>query len=113
MELRFERLRPSYALSTICAWAIKGQKRSPTEAEQLTVRLETRRSHILRWAVGALDWYHSIWFLNRSLDDYFNRADCDPRFAARTSGIWKTIARGLPVPVGTGADYAGLYARRR
>ena len=43
-----------------------------------TVRLRTRRSHILRWAVGALDWYHSIWFLNCSLDDYFNRADCDP-----------------------------------
>ena len=44
----------------------------------ITVRLRTRRSHILRWAVGALDWYHSIWFLNCSLDDYFNRADCDP-----------------------------------
>ena len=51
---------------------------SYTHLEQLTVRLRTRRSHILRWAVGALDWYHSIWFLNRSLDDYFNRADCDP-----------------------------------
>lgn len=53
-------------------------KRALRKAEQLTVRLRTRRSHILRWAVGALDWYHSIWFLNCSLDDYFNRADCDP-----------------------------------
>ena len=43
-----------------------------------TVRLRTRYSHILRWAVGALDWYHSIWILNYSLDDYFNRADCKP-----------------------------------
>ena len=57
---------------------INAKKEALRKAEQLTVRLRTRRSHILRWAVGALDWYHSIWFLNCSLDDYFNRADCDP-----------------------------------
>ena len=57
---------------------IHAKKEALRKAEQLTVRLRTRRSHILRWAVGALDWYHSIWFLNCSLDDYFNRADCDP-----------------------------------
>ena len=57
---------------------INAKKEALRKAEQLTVRLRTQRSHILRWAVGALDWYHSIWFLNCSLDDYFNRADCDP-----------------------------------
>ena len=57
---------------------INAKKEALRKAEQLTVRLRTRRSHILRWAVGALDWYHSIWILNYSLDDYFNRADCDP-----------------------------------
>ena len=34
------------------------------------------------------------------------------RFAARTSGIWRTIAHGLPAPDGTAADYAGLYVQR-
>ena len=67
-----------YALSAIQRNGQKNKKGALRKAEQLTVRLRTRRSHILRWAVGALDWYHSIWFLNRSLDDYFNRADCDP-----------------------------------
>ena len=57
---------------------INAKKEALRKAEQLTVRLRTRRSHILRWAVGALDWYHSIWFLNCSLDDYFNQADCKP-----------------------------------
>ena len=67
-----------YALSAIQRNGQKNKKGALRKAEQLTVRLRTRRSHILRWAVGALDWYHSIWFLNCSLDDYFNRADCDP-----------------------------------
>lgn len=67
-----------YALSAIQRKGHKRKKEALRKAEQLTVRLRTRRSHILRWAVGALDWYHSIWFLNCSLDDYFNRADCDP-----------------------------------
>ena len=82
MELRILRcaLRPS---AHVCPFRYSAkraytQKRALRKAEQLTVRLRTRRSHILRWAVGALDWYHSIWFLNCSLDDYFNRADCDP-----------------------------------
>lgn len=57
---------------------INAKKEALRKAEQLTVRLRTRRSHILRWAVGALDWYHSIWILNYSLDDYFNRADRNP-----------------------------------
>ena len=57
---------------------INAKKEALRKAEQLTVRLRTRRSHILRWAVGALDWYHIIWILNYSLDDYFNRADCKP-----------------------------------
>ena len=67
-----------YALSAIQRKGHKRKKRALRKAEQLTVRLRTRRSHILRWAVGALDWYHSIWILNYSLDDYFNRADCNP-----------------------------------
>ena len=67
-----------YALSAIQRKGHKRKKEALRKAEQLTVRLRTRRSHILRWAGGALDWYHSIWFLNCSLDDYFNRADCDP-----------------------------------
>lgn len=67
-----------YALSAIQRKGHKRKKEALRKAEQLTVRLRTRRSHILRWAVGALDWYHSIWFLNCRLDDYFNRADCDP-----------------------------------
>ena len=65
-----------YALSAIQRNGQKNKKGALRKAEQLTVRLRTRRSHILRWAVGALDWYHSIWFLNCSLDDYFNWVDC-------------------------------------
>ena len=57
---------------------INAKKEALRKAEQLTVRLRTRRSHILRWAVGALDWYHSIWILNYGLDNYFNRAYCNP-----------------------------------
>lgn len=82
MELRIFRcaLRPS---AHVCPFRYSAkraytQKRALRKAEQLTVRLRTRRSHILRWAVGALDWYHSIWILNYGLDDYFNRADCKP-----------------------------------
>ena len=67
-----------YALSAIQRNGQKNKKGALRKAEQLTVRLRTRRSHILRWAVGALDWYHIIWILNYSLDDYFNRADCKP-----------------------------------
>ena len=67
-----------YALSAIQRKGHKRKKEALRKAEQLTVRLRTRRSHILRWAVGALDWYHSIWILNYSLNDYFNRADCNP-----------------------------------
>ena len=67
-----------YALSAIQRKGHKRKKEALRKAEQLTVRLRTRRSHILRWAVGALDWYHSIWILYYGLDDYFNRADCKP-----------------------------------
>ena len=67
-----------YALSAIQRKGHKRKKEALRKAEQLTVRLRTRRSHILRWAVDALDWYHIIWILNYSLDDYFNRADCKP-----------------------------------
>ena len=67
-----------YALSAIQRKGHKRKKEALRKAEQLTVRLRTRYFHILRWAVGALDWYHSIWILNYSLDDYFNRADCKP-----------------------------------
>ena len=67
-----------YALSAIQRNGQKNKKGALRKAEQLTVRLRTRYSHILRWAVGALDWYHIIWILNYSLDDYFNRADCKP-----------------------------------
>ena len=82
MELRIFRcaLRPS---AHVCPFRYSAkraytQKRALRKAEQLTVRLRTRRSHILRWAVGALDWYHSIWILNYGLDNYFNRAYCNP-----------------------------------
>ena len=67
-----------YALSAIQRKGHKRKKEALRKAEQLTVRLRTRRSHILRWAVGALDWYHSIWILNYGLDNYFNRAYCKP-----------------------------------
>ena len=65
-----------YALSAIQRNGQKNKKGALRKAEQLTVRLRTRRSHILRWAVGALDWYHSIWILNYGLDNYFNWIDC-------------------------------------
>ena len=97
-----------YALSAIQRKGHKRKKEALRKAEQLTVRLRTRRSHILRWAVGALDWYHSIWILNYGLDNYFNRAYCNPDLLP----IWRTIAHGLPAPDGTAADYAGLYVQR-
>ena len=70
---------------------INAKKEALRKAEQLTVRLRTRRSHILRWAVGALYWYHIIWILNYGLDDYFNRAYCKPNLLPALRAFGKPL----------------------
>ena len=111
-----------YALSAIQRKGHKRKKEALRKAEQLTVRLRTRCSHILRWAVGALDWYHIIWILNYSLDDYFNRIYCKPNLlpALRAFGeplcavclLWSEQAQAAKVCMFGGIEKPSSLANR-